>query len=158
MKTAVNLLTLAANFFTLVVNFPQCSGHWLCNLRCEYLRKLKILIGANRIIRVPREDEPCLTKSFQSNNLINSTNYVVITGICLSNTCLISATNCVNGLFITQWTPWRGFRVLRNAKQYAQAQQIVTISPGSGKRATNSKECLAACSSSADCNYFTWVK
>ncbi len=47
---------------------------------------------------------------------------------------------------------------LRNVKQHAQAQQIVTISPGSGHRVTNSEECQAACTSSAGCNYFTWVR
>jgi hypothetical protein len=47
---------------------------------------------------------------------------------------------------------------LMNAKQHAQSQQNSAISLGSGKRATFSDECQAACLSSADCNYFTWVR
>jgi hypothetical protein len=48
--------------------------------------------------------------------------------------------------------------ILMNAKQHAKAQQNATISPGSGNRATHSKECQAAFSGSADCNYFTWAR
>ncbi len=48
--------------------------------------------------------------------------------------------------------------ILKNAKQRSQVQQTATISPGSGERATHSEECQVACTRSADCNYFTWVR